>query len=186
MFDSNSSQPAAAELSLSQVVAEIRQNVLEAAQIPHVVSLCPGIKKVAQQLEATAICKSSSQADLPATTSPSIAEPPAQVGHGMLDARQLEAMKMILMGFPETKIAKILGVNRRTIYRWRMHPEFVLQLRVQAARLREATALRMAELMPRVLEVLERQMNRSNESLAYRAASLLLKANLSGSMSRHV
>jgi hypothetical protein len=88
---------------------------------------------------------------------------------------QLRAIDLLLHGLSDSQVAEKLDVDRSTIFRWRKTGSFARRLRVLRERLFEQSAARIQNLVHPSLEILIRQLKGSDEKLAIRAASTLLR-----------
>lgn len=109
----------------------------------------------------------------------------AQVGHSSFDdenhslsSRQIEAIEWIINGYSDSKAAEAVGVDRRTIYRWRRSKRFMQELNHQRDDLLDEAADGLRAMLPSALEVISRQLNNQTSDHAFKAASLLLKTGL--------
>ncbi len=104
------------------------------------------------------------------TSSDVLSEPDSQ-----LNDRQLAAIDAILQGLAMTQVAQAVGVDRKTLYRWRIHDlAFATELR---ERRREAIQLRvdrLCNLLDEAMDVLQRQMHENSAPISHRAARTLL------------
>lgn len=100
-----------------------------------------------------------------------------------LEPNQLQAIEWMLMGHSQVAIAEELGVDPRTLYRWRKIPAFAAELNRAGRSMREQTRRRVQGLMPRVLDMLEQQLKSPSYDISDKAVHLLLKvaaANTAG------
>jgi hypothetical protein len=78
--------------------------------------------------------------------------------HPSMEARRERALEMMLAGAFDTTIAKELGVDRRTIYRWREDPEFAEELEERRLEIRDAFYARLLGMAGAAMDALESQM----------------------------
>jgi hypothetical protein len=102
-------------------------------------------------------------------------QPPKPLPATSLRDIQLRAIDLLLHGFSDSQVAEKLDVDRSTIFRWRKTGFFARRLRVLRERLFEQSASRIQNLVQPSLEILIRQLKGSDEKLAIRAASTLLR-----------
>jgi hypothetical protein len=96
-----------------------------------------------------------------------------------LNERQLKAIPLILAGSTNTAVAAAIGVDRRTIYRWRMYDlAFGTELTLRRRELYQNCVDRMYTLLHSAMEVLERHVKEKYAPTAHRAARTIL--SLSG------
>jgi hypothetical protein len=97
------------------------------------------------------------------------------MGHAGLSDRQKAALSMILTGATDTKVAKTIGANRKTIYRWRVQdPVFREALEEGRRKHFEHAADQMRGLLEEALKTLGRQVRDIYDPTAHRAARTLL------------
>ena len=93
-----------------------------------------------------------------------------------LDERQLLAIELILAGKPDTQVAKSVGVNRRTVCRWRYeHEPFITELNRRRREWWGGVANRFRALLEPAVDVLGGQLTGDCPRLRFRAAATLLK-----------
>ncbi len=92
-----------------------------------------------------------------------------------LKQMQLQAIDLLLQGLSDAEVAAQINVARTTVFRWRKNQAFALHLRKLRERLFEQSAARIQNLIQPSLEILTRQLKSSDEKLAMRAASTLLR-----------
>jgi Helix-turn-helix of insertion element transposase len=88
-----------------------------------------------------------------------------------LHARQTRAVDLLAAGTPAADVARELGVDRTTLWRWRREPAFVAELNARRADLWQATTDRLRALLPRALAALERAIEQDD----WRAAATVLR-----------
>lgn len=96
-----------------------------------------------------------------------IIEFPSQV----LSVEQHRAMELLLAGQSATQVATRLGLDRRTLYRWRHHPAFQAELNRRQLEMSEATDQRLRRLAEKATSVIERKLDEGS----LLAATTLLK-----------
>jgi AcrR family transcriptional regulator len=92
-----------------------------------------------------------------------------------LNEKQLAAVEMLVAGGSLSTIAKTIGVDRRTLYRWRKDEEF---LEVLNSRRREVwcdVVGRLRDLTHPSLEVMAQQLEEKFDRTRFRAAALILR-----------
>jgi hypothetical protein len=92
-----------------------------------------------------------------------------------LSQRQLTAIELVLRGLSDAQVAAQLGVDRGTVYRWRMSPLFRRELERQRKVLFEHSAARLSSMIEPALEILNRQLIGDDPKTALRAAAILLR-----------
>jgi hypothetical protein len=100
-----------------------------------------------------------------------LAKPPVP-----LDQQQERALSLIAEGLPDVRVAQVIQVDRRTIYRWRRMPAFRRQLELLRKDLREAARDRLHQLLPAAFGLIERQFENPQRPEALRAATLVLRS----------
>jgi DNA-binding CsgD family transcriptional regulator len=92
-----------------------------------------------------------------------------------LSDRQRRAVNLLVRGMSATQVAKSIGVDRRTVYRWRRQGAFINALNRDRKALRRDADDRLLQLLPGALDVLQRHLDDPYDRTAYRAAALLLR-----------
>jgi hypothetical protein len=92
-----------------------------------------------------------------------------------LSQRQLSAIELVLRGLSDAQVATQLGVDRSTVYRWRISPLFRRELERQRKVLFEHSAARLSSMIEPALEILNRQLIGDDPKTALRAAAILLR-----------
>ena len=92
-----------------------------------------------------------------------------------LSQRHLNAIELMLRGCGDLMIAKHLGVDRGTIFRWRKAPLFAAELQRQRELLHEHTAERLKSMFEPALDTVHRLLCADNPKVALRAAEVLLE-----------
>lgn len=110
---------------------------------------------------------------------------PENQGENDLSPRQLEAIEWIINGYSDTRVAEAVGVDRRTIYRWRRDSRFMDELNRQRDQMLHETTDGLRAMMPAALELIARYMKTEPPDRAFRAATMLLKTGLSRGMPRN-
>jgi hypothetical protein len=107
---------------------------------------------------------------------------PAETGHldpggddKSLSNRQLRVLDLLLDGVRDTRAAAQVGVDARTVYRWRRQPEFARELERRRGAFLAAGRDRLRALLPGALDVIEKQVGDRYERTAFRAASLIAR-----------
>jgi hypothetical protein len=80
-------------------------------------------------------------------------------------------------------VAEQVGVDRKTVYRWRRKPTFARELEQRRRVLRSAAMDRLNALLPGALEVIGQQMDDTMTDHAFRAAALVLKTAVAAAAS---
>lgn len=96
-----------------------------------------------------------------------IIEFPSQI----LSAEQHRAMELLLAGQSATQVATRLGLDRRTLYRWRHHPVFQAELNRRQLDMLEATDQRLRRMAEKAASVIEKKLDEGS----LLAATTLLK-----------
>ena len=96
-----------------------------------------------------------------------------------LTGEQRRAIQLIASGKTVTEVARTLGRDRKTVYRWKDNPFFVAELNCQQDELLERIQNRLHRLADRAVDVLETNLEQNN----LKAALELLKIiNLHGNV----
>ncbi len=96
-----------------------------------------------------------------------------QVG---LSEQQKSAISLLLRGYNDTDVARELGINRVTVYRWRIqHPLFRSELSRQRRQGWLAGQDRLRSLIAPALDVVHEMLGSEDARLRMRAAALLLR-----------
>jgi hypothetical protein len=83
---------------------------------------------------------------------------------------------LLLAGRRDAQIARKIGINRRTLYRWRkFHPAFRAELARRRESLWHNNADHLGALLPRALKVLSQQLKSNYDPTSFRAAVSVLK-----------
>ena len=88
-----------------------------------------------------------------------------------LSAEQHRAMELLLLGQSTTQVAAKLGVDRKTLYRWRRHPAFQADFNRRQIEMSESTDQRLRRLTEKAAAVIEKKLDEGN----LLAATTLLK-----------
>src|SRR5438874_1364212 len=89
--------------------------------------------------------------------------------------RQRQAMDLIASGETDTAVANAVGVNRRTIYRWRIeNRRFREELQLRRRELYDRAQDRFRAMLTRALDLLDKQIGDKYAPTALRAARTLL------------
>ena len=92
-----------------------------------------------------------------------------------LPANQQSAIALLLSGVHTGDVAAAVGVDRRTLYRWRHHdPRFIRALRHQRAELLDTANDRLRNLLDAALNTLQLQLADPYTPTSHRAAKTLL------------
>src|SRR6266576_2518557 len=103
-----------------------------------------------------------------ANAAPDLVEPP-------LPANQQTAIALLLTGAHNGDVAAAVGIDRRTLYRWRHRdPNFIRELRRQRAELLDNANDRFRYLLSNALNALELQVADPYAPTSHRAAKTLL------------
>lgn len=92
-----------------------------------------------------------------------------------LSPRQHSAIELVLRGMSDVEVGAQLGIDRTTVYRWRMSPLFRRELDRQRKMLFEHSAARLSAMVQPALEILNRQLTGDDPRTALRAAAILLR-----------
>ena len=76
-----------------------------------------------------------------------------------LSTEQHRAMELLLAGQSATQVATRLGLDRRTLYRWRHHPAFQAELNRRQLEMSEATDQRLRRLAEKAASVIEKKLD---------------------------
>jgi hypothetical protein len=106
---------------------------------------------------------------------PAGAPPAATDDAAALSDRQRRAVNLLVRGMSATQVAQAVGVDRRTLYRWRRQRAFTSALNRDRRALRRDADDRLVQLLPVALNVLQRHLDDPYDRTAYRAAALLLR-----------
>jgi hypothetical protein len=92
-----------------------------------------------------------------------------------LTERQHTAALLLLRGKSDSEVARLIGVDRMTIARWRRTPSFQKLLRAQRAAVWNKSLARLHSLVDPALKILEKQLGSDDAKIAMRAAAILLR-----------
>ncbi len=92
-----------------------------------------------------------------------------------LSQAQFSAIELMLRGLSDSQVGAQLGVDRGTVYRWRMSSLFRSELEKQRKALFEHSAARLSSMIEPALEILNRQLTGDDPKTALRAAAILLR-----------
>ena len=98
-----------------------------------------------------------------------------RLGRQKLSQAQFSAIELMLRGLSDAQVGAQLGVDRRTVYRWRTSPLFRRELELQRKALFEHSAARLSSMIEPALEILNRQLTGDDPKTALRAAAILLR-----------
>ena len=103
----------------------------------------------------------------------------SQLEASSLNDNQKVAIQLLLMGKKVSKIAEAIGVDRRTIHRWRQDELFQEELDRRRRELWSAATDRLRALVHPAIDVLEQELAARYDRMRYRAANAVLRhANL--------
>jgi DNA-binding CsgD family transcriptional regulator len=92
-----------------------------------------------------------------------------------LDDKQERALQMIILGEQDVEIAATLGINRKTIYRWRKYDmQFMRALNERQALMREMAQNGLLELTEGALEAVREALKDKDNRVRLQAARLVL------------
>ncbi len=92
-----------------------------------------------------------------------------------LDEKQELALAMIMQGEKDIEIAAALGINRKTIYRWRKYDEqFTKALDERQALMREMAQNSLLELTESALEAVRKALQDDDNRVRLQAARMVL------------
>jgi transposase-like protein len=97
------------------------------------------------------------------------------VGENDLSDKQRLAVDLLAAGRSIKDTAQGVGVDPRTIYRWRQHESFREELEQRRRELRSIASDRLSALLEPALDVLERQLNDRYDRARFRAAATILR-----------
>lgn len=89
--------------------------------------------------------------------------------------QQKNAILLLLQGLGDAQVARQIGVDRLTIYRWKHEDEFAAELQQQRETLWEHSIERLQSMLDPALEILQRQIAGEDPKTALRAAAILLR-----------
>jgi transposase-like protein len=93
-----------------------------------------------------------------------------------LTARQRAAMELILCGQTDSAIAAKLGINRRTLYRWRTkNTQFAAELRQRHAQVWDGANDRLRRMLRPAIRVLSQDLKNPDAIDRHRAACSILR-----------
>ncbi len=84
----------------------------------------------------------------------------------MLSPEQETALDLMLAGLPDEQIGQQVGRCRQTVCSWRRDPHFLAALNARRRDLFGAQEDRLRALLPKALDVLERQLDEGNVTVA--------------------
>ena len=115
--------------------------------------------------------------------SQNVPECPTGESASSLNDRQRMALELIVAGQRDIDVAKAVGVDRKTIYRWRQDEQFRAQLEQRRRELWAGVVDRMRALLEPSVEVLNEHLRDSLDRNRYRAAvSILRLSNVRGAI----
>jgi transposase-like protein len=92
-----------------------------------------------------------------------------------MDEKQERALQMIILGEEDIEIAATLGINRKTIYRWRKYDvQFMRALDERQALMRELAQNGLLELTEGALEAVREALKDKDNRVRLQAARLVL------------
>jgi len=102
-----------------------------------------------------------------------------------LSIEQLNAVDLLVTGKSDREVAEVVGVSRQTVCGWRLYdPYFQAELNKRRKEVWGASVDRLRSLLPKALEVLERELEGGDNSL--RAALRVLEMANFASLTQHV
>ena len=115
--------------------------------------------------------------------SQNVPECPIGENASSLNDRQRMALELIVAGQRDIDVAKAVGVDRKTIYRWRQDEQFRAELDACRRELWHGVVDRMRALLEPSVEVLNEHLHDSLDRNRYRAAvSILRISNVRGAI----
>jgi len=105
--------------------------------------------------------------------SPNVTE--CHIGGECLNEKQLAALELMLLGRKTCDIAEAIGVERRTLWRWKKEELFREELDRRRGELWSRASNRLAAMVNPALDVLEDQLKERYEHTRFRAASAVLR-----------
>jgi transposase-like protein len=103
----------------------------------------------------------------------------SQLELSSLNEKQRAAMQLLLMGKKLSTIARTLGIDAKTLYRWRQDELFQEELDRRRRELWSAATDRLRALVHPAIDVLEQELAARYDRTRYRAANAVLRhANL--------
>jgi transposase len=91
-----------------------------------------------------------------------------------LNAKQLQVAVALAAGKTETDAARLVGVNRSTIYRWQRDPEFVAELNRLKREIRADRRAKLRTLLDTATEIMQRSLEDEDEDIRLKAAMFVL------------
>jgi hypothetical protein len=92
-----------------------------------------------------------------------------------LSVKQLSAIPLLLEGETDVSVAHSIGVDRKTIYRWRVHDlNFSSELRRARIEIYRSCVDRLCNLLHTAMDVLEKQVKETHAPTCHRAARAIL------------
>ena len=92
-----------------------------------------------------------------------------------LRERQLAAMGLLLLGKPYLAVARAVGVDPSTLYRWRQDDAFRAELERRAEEMWDGAGVRLRALVHPALDVLEEEVHDEYDRSRVRAAGMILR-----------
>ena len=98
----------------------------------------------------------------------------------ILSIEQQNAIDMLVLGKSDREVAEAVGVSRQTVCGWRLyHPQFQAELNLRRRAVWGAAVDKLRSLVPKSLEILERELDRADDP-AKIALGILKLAGLDG------
>ena len=94
-----------------------------------------------------------------------------ELPHQALAPEKLRAIELLLLGESVTDTVRKLGIDRKTLYRWRKSPQFQAETNRRQKELMESTQQRLRRLSVKAVEVIEKHLDSGD----LKAATALLK-----------
>ena len=166
------------ESNVVSIVSDVRASatpVSEPCEEPDVSSLQPQHHAPTVQQNAT-FCNTTENT----TESPSPNSSPGED----LSTAQSRAIELLLQGFSDVDVARQVGVDRTTIFRWRRKQAFRKDLARQRKLLLRQSIKRLQSLLEPAIDILHRQISGTDDKTALRAASILLRFATPGRLER--
>jgi DNA-binding CsgD family transcriptional regulator len=101
--------------------------------------------------------------------------PPFPIAGDRLNEKQLAAVDLLAVGKPYGESARILGIDRKTLYNWRNDDLFQEALQNRRAELWQSAADRIRALLHPSIDILEKHLTDTYDRSRFRAATTILR-----------